>query len=69
MYAVILLFGMSFIKCDAKDDDNGVVDNTSLLEDEFSAEQEEIKGVFAGIEQSLRDGDMDKLISYHAYGP
>ena len=42
---------------------------TDLLNDEFPEAQQEIIETFGGIVQSLKDGDMDKLISYHAYGP
>ena len=40
-----------------------------LINDEFPEAQQEIIQTFGGIAQSLKDGDMDKLISYHAYGP
>lgn len=36
---------------------------------EFTAEQEEVMETMQGITQSVMDGDIDKLISFHAYGP
>jgi len=38
-----------------------------LINDEFPESQQEIMETFGGIAQSLKDGDMDKLISFHAY--
>lgn len=40
-----------------------------LINDEFPESQQEIMETFGGIAQSLKDGDMDKLISFHAYSP
>ena len=45
---------------------NGAVD---LITDEFPEAKQEVMETFGGIAQSIKDGDMDKLISYHAYGP
>ncbi len=40
-----------------------------LLNEKFPEAQQEIIETFGAIAQSLKDGDMDKLISFHAYGP
>jgi ketosteroid isomerase-like protein len=40
-----------------------------LLNDQFPEAQQEIMDTFAEIAQSLKDGDMDKLIAFHAYSP
>lgn len=40
-----------------------------LLNNQFPEAQQEIMETFGAIAQSLKDGDMDKLISFHAYGP
>ncbi len=40
-----------------------------LLNEAFPEAQQEIIETFAAIAQSLKDGDMDNLISFHAYGP
>lgn len=46
------------------------VDNmTDIITYEFPTAQAEVKSVLDGIEQSIRDNDMDRLIAYHAYGP
>ena len=40
-----------------------------LVNDEFPEAKQEIMETFGAIAQSLKDGDMDKLISFHAYSP
>jgi len=47
---------------------NGV-GHTDILTNEFPSAKTEIKSVLDGIEQSIRDNDMDRLIAFHAYGP
>ncbi len=43
--------------------------NVNLIADEFPEAKQEVIDTFIGIAQSIKDGDMDKLISYHAYSP
>ena len=45
------------------------VKKVDLINDEFPEAKEEVIKTFGAIAQSLKDGDMDKLISFHAYGP
>ncbi|NNK82313.1 MAG: hypothetical protein HKO92_04250, partial [Flavobacteriaceae bacterium] len=40
-----------------------------LINDEFPEAQQEVAETMGAIVQSIKDGDVDKLISYHAYGP
>lgn len=44
-------------------------DNVDLIVEEFPEEKQEVMETFAAIAQSIIDHDMDKLISFHAYGP
>ncbi|HDZ06113.1 hypothetical protein LCGC14_0129190 [marine sediment metagenome] len=39
-----------------------------LINDEFPEAKQEVLETFGAIAQSIKDGDMDKLISFHAYG-
>ena len=43
--------------------------NVDLINEEFPEAVAEIQETLAGIGQSIQDKDLDKLISYHAYGP
>jgi len=40
-----------------------------LIKDEFPEAKQEVMDTFEAITQSVKDGDIDKLISFHAYGP
>lgn len=40
-----------------------------LINDDFPEAQKEIMETFGAIAQSIKDKDLDKLISFHAYGP
>jgi ketosteroid isomerase-like protein len=40
-----------------------------LINDEFPEAKQEVMETFGAIAQSINDGDLDKLISFHAYGP
>jgi len=40
-----------------------------LINDEFPKEKQEVMETFGAIAQSIIDGDMDKLIAFHAYSP
>jgi len=41
----------------------------SSINNDFHQAQEEVIETFGAITQSIKDGDIDKLISFHAYGP
>ena len=40
-----------------------------LINDEFPEAQQEVAETMGAIVQSIKDGDVDKLISFHAYSP
>jgi ketosteroid isomerase-like protein len=52
-----------------KDDPATEEKKIDLLTHEFSNAKTEIKTMLNAIKQSVKDGDVDKLISFHAYGP
>lgn len=59
-----------FAGCDDSDDDQlGTFETTDLINTQYPQEEQELIETWAAIEQSLRDGDMDKLISFHGYSP
>jgi len=59
-FTLIMILGLSLTSC------KGQVD---LINDEFPEAKQEVMETFGAIAQSIKDGDMDKLISFHAYGP
>ena len=66
-FSLIMIFGILITGCDKKDEMEKV--ETDLINDEFPEAKQEIMETFGAIAQSLEDGDIDKLISYHAYSP
>jgi len=63
----LMIFGMLISGCAKKAEAQET--KTDLLTEEFPEAQQAIMETFGAIAQSLKDGDMDKLISFHAYGP
>lgn len=57
---LFMFLGLSFTNCMAQVD---------LINDEFPEAKQEVMETFGAIAQSIKDGDLDKLISFHAYGP
>ena len=43
--------------------------NIDLVNTEFPEAEQEVAETMGAIVQSIKDGDVDKLISFHAYGP
>ena len=66
--SLILLCAVLFINCKEKEP---VVEEVTvdLINDEFPEAQEAIAKTMDSIVQSIKDGDIDKLIAFHAYGP
>ena len=40
-----------------------------VINNEFPEAKQEVMNTFGAIAQSIKDGDLDKLISFHAYSP
>ena len=68
--AVIMLFGILFTGCGQKEQKAIVAEvKVDLINDEFPEAKQELMETWNGIAQSLKDGDMDQLIAFHAYSP
>ena len=66
---MIMLLGLLFTSC-SKDEEQEIEDaKIDLVNEEFPEAKQEVIDTFIGIAQSIKDGDIDKLISYHAYSP
>ena len=69
-FVLIMILGIYFSGCKKDETPSGVEEPTiDLLNDEFPEAQQEVMETFGAIAQSIIDGDMDKLISFHAYSP
>ena len=70
IFIIPVMLILTIIGC--KDDPLSSTDELTtvdLIYEEFPEAKQEVLDTFAGIAQSIKDGDIDKLISYHAYGP
>jgi len=59
-FTLIVITGFLFTSCKSKVD---------LVNDEFPEEKQEVIDTFVAIAQSIKDGNIDKLIAFHAYSP
>lgn len=59
-FTFVVAVGLLSINCKAQVD---------LVDNEFPEAKQEVMETFNAIGQSILDGDIDKLISFHAYGP
>ena len=69
VFAMLILLALAISTC--KQTDKAMVAETpvDLLNEPFPEAQEAVKLTMDSILQSVKDGDLDKLISFHAYGP
>ncbi|MDH3321514.1 MAG: nuclear transport factor 2 family protein [Flavobacteriaceae bacterium] len=65
-----MIFGIIISSCKQKEEKVEVEEvKIDLINDEFPEAKQELLATWDAIVQSLKDGDMYKLISFHAYGP
>lgn len=64
--ALIMVFSIVITACKQKEEEVEIV-KIDLLNDEFPEAQKAVKMTIDSISQSVLDGDIDKLISFHAY--
>ncbi|WP_396637777.1 nuclear transport factor 2 family protein [Maribacter sp. R77961] len=63
----VLVFGILLIGCEEKVEALEV--KVDLINEDFPDAKQEVLETFGAIAQSIKDKDLDKLISFHAYGP
>jgi len=68
-FILLFAFATLLVGCDCKKEHVEDMPKVDLINDEFPEAQQEIIETFGEIAQSLKDGDLDKLISFHAYSP
>lgn len=71
-FALIMIFGFLITGCkngEEKIETEGEEIKIDLLTDEFPEAKQEVKLTMDSISQSVKDGDLDKLILFHAYSP
>lgn len=72
-FVLIMIFGIVITGCKQKEEKVEIVEvekvKINLVNDEFPEAKQEVMETFGAIAQSIKDGDLDKLISFHAYSP
>ncbi len=67
---MIMILGSVITGCKQKEEKAEVEEvKIDLIKDEFPEAEQELLETWDAIVQSLKDGDMDKLIDFHAYSP
>ena len=68
-FVLIIIFGFLIIGCKQKEQKIKVEEvKIDLVNDEFPEAKSEVMALMEDLTQSIKDGDVDKLISFHAYG-
>ena len=69
-FALIMIFGILITGCKKEEKKVQLEDvKIDLINDEFPKAKQEVKLTMDSIAQSVKNGDIDKLISFHAYSP
>ncbi|MCK0160017.1 YybH family protein [Allomuricauda sp. F6463D] len=70
IFVMIMILGIVVTSCEEKEEKVEVAEvKVDLINDEFPEAKQEIMKTWDDIAQSLKDGNMDKLIAFHAYSP
>ena len=70
IYLGLLIFGVITFSCKEKEEKTEVAEiQVDLLNDEFPDAKQEVRLTLDSIVQSVEDGDLDRLIAFHAYSP
>ncbi|WP_027076057.1 YybH family protein [Maribacter antarcticus] len=64
---LLMIFGVLTTGCSQNNDEEQEI-KIDLVSTEFPEAKQEVLETFGAIAQSIKDGDLDKLISFHAYG-
>ena len=69
-FALIMIAGISISGCSKDEEAAPTTDaKIDLVNTDFPEYEQEVMETFGAIAQSIKDRDMDKLISFHAYSP
>ncbi len=69
-FVLIVIFGIIITGCKQKEEKIEVEEvQVDLLNDEFPEAKAEVMAVMEELKQTIKNGNLDKLISGHGYGP
>ncbi|MDO6516690.1 nuclear transport factor 2 family protein [Zobellia uliginosa] len=67
-FTILGILLLAVTSCEGQDSTEEEI-KMDLINTDFPEAKQEVMETFGAIAQSIKDGDMDKLISFHAYGP
>ena len=68
-FTALFIIAILLAGCECKKEHVEDMPKIDIVNDEFPEAKQEVIDTFVGIAQSIKDGDIDKLIAFHAYGP
>ena len=68
-FTVFMIIGILLTGCECKKEHVEDMPKVDIVNDEFAEAKQEVINTFTDIAQSIKDGDIEKLIGFHAYGP
>ncbi len=69
-FVLIMIFGIVITGCKQKEEKVEVLEvKIDLINDEFPEAKKEVMQTYDAIVQSIKEGDIERLISLHAYSP
>ena len=69
-FVLIMIFGIVITGCKQKEEKVEVAEvKIDLINDEFPEAKKEVMETYDAIVQSIKEGDIERLISLHAYSP
>ncbi|MDF9796391.1 ketosteroid isomerase-like protein [Catalinimonas alkaloidigena] len=69
-FTLMIIFSILLAGCEEEKENSKVGETkTDIIGNEFPESKEAIHKIMDSIAQSIKDGDIDKLISFHAYSP
>lgn len=68
-FTALFIIGILLAGCECKKEHVEDMPKVDIVNDEFAEAKQEVINTFVDIAQSIKDGDIEKLIAFHAYGP
>ena len=68
-FTTLFIIAILLAGCECKNEHVEDMPKVDIVNDEFAEAKQEVIDTFIDIAQSIKDGDIEKLIAFHAYGP
>ncbi len=68
-FTTLIIITILLAGCDCKKEHVEDMPKVDIVNEEFAEAKQEVIDTFVDIAQSIKDGDIEKLIAFHAYSP